>query len=79
MAGPPTTALRTPLLLVCGCVPGEQEISIVCCTAGAQQQMRAVSRCQLTQETDLAEHRLVSDMIIRSCTYTVMIMQHNEA
>jgi len=31
-------------------------ISIDCGTAGAQQQTRAVSRCQLTQE---AEHRLV--------------------
>ena len=33
---------------VCCCGPGGQEISIDCCTAGAQQQMRAVSRCQLT-------------------------------
>ena len=29
--------LRCPLLQVCCCGPGEQEISIDCCTAGAQQ------------------------------------------
>ena len=40
-----------------------QEISIDCCTAGAQQQMRAVSRCQLTQE---AGHRLVN-LVIQCC------------
>jgi len=38
---------------VCCCGPGGQEIAIDCCTAGAQQQLRAVSRCQLTCE---AEH-----------------------
>jgi len=27
---------------------GRQEISVDCCTAGAQQQMRAVPRCPLT-------------------------------
>jgi len=37
--------------------PGAQEVSIDRCTAFAQQQLRAVSRCQLTQE---AEHRLMS-------------------
>ena len=31
-----------------GCGPGGQDISIDCCRAGAQQQMRAVSRCRLT-------------------------------
>jgi len=31
---------------VCCCEPDGQEISIDCCTAGAQQQLRAVSRCQ---------------------------------
>ena len=33
---------------VCCCGPGSQAISIDCCTAGAQQQIRAVSRCQPT-------------------------------
>jgi len=32
---------------VCCCGPSSQEILIDCCTAGAQQQMRAVSHCQL--------------------------------
>jgi len=45
---------RSPRLRVCCCGPGGQEISIHCCTAGAQQQpqrsgvMRAVPRYQLT-------------------------------
>ena len=39
---------------VCCCVPGGQEILTDCCTASDKQQMRAVSRCQLTYE---AEHR----------------------
>jgi len=44
---------------VCRCGPGigsRQEISIDYCTAGAQQQLRAVLRCQLAYE---AEHTLV--------------------
>ena len=41
--------IRAPLLRVCCCETGGQEISIYCCTAGGQQQqMRAVPRCQLT-------------------------------
>ena len=50
-------------LQVFSCGPSRQEISIDCCTVGAQLQaaacgdrMRAVPRCQRTQE---AEHRLV--------------------
>jgi len=52
----PSFGSRTPLRRVCCCGPGEQEISIDCCAAGAQQQIRAVSHYQLTCE---AEHRLV--------------------
>jgi len=59
----PSFGRRTPLRQVAAVGPaGTQEISIDSggCRApmqhGAQQQMRAVSRCQLTQE---AEHRLV--------------------
>jgi len=36
---------------VCCCAPGGQEISIDCCTAGAQQQMQAVSRCYLNTDS----------------------------
>jgi len=39
---------------VCCCVPGGQEILTDCCMASDKQQMWAVSRCQLTYET---EHR----------------------
>jgi len=38
---------HTPMQQICCCGPGGQEISIDCCTAGAEQQM---SRCQLTYE-----------------------------
>jgi len=44
----PSFGLRTPPRRVCCCGPGGQEISIDYCTACARQQMRAVSRCQLT-------------------------------
>ena len=54
---------RKPLRRVCCCGPGGQEISIDCHTAGAQQQMRAVSRCQLTPE---AEHRLLVLIFVRT-------------
>jgi len=40
--------------------PGDID-RIDCCAAGAQQQMRAVSRCQLTRE---AEHSLVSVLLL---------------
>ena len=43
----PSFGRRLQLRWVCCCVHGGQQISIDCCTAGAQQQMRAVSRCQL--------------------------------
>jgi len=36
---------RTPLLRVCCCGPGGQEISVDCCTAGGQQQPRRSSGC----------------------------------
>ena len=42
----PTAA--NPLVQVCCCGPGRQEISIDCCVAGARQQQRAVPRCLLT-------------------------------
>ena len=45
---------KLSLLRVCCRRPGRREISIDCCTAGAQLRLRAMSRCQLTQE---AEHR----------------------
>ena len=51
---------------VCCCGPGTQEISINCCTAGAQQQPWAVSRCQLTQEAEY-----------RTCLSTVMQWQNH--
>ena len=51
-----------PLRRVCCCGPGGREISISCCTAAAQQQMRTVSRCQLN--TDLLAHALVSIVVI---------------
>ena len=35
---------RTPLLRVCCCGPGGQEISIDCCSSGGR--LRAVARCQ---------------------------------
>jgi len=35
-----------PLLRVCCCGPGGHEISIECCTAGAQQQRRAAGECR---------------------------------
>jgi len=38
---------RTPLWRICCCEPGGQEILIDGCMASAQQQLRAVSRCQL--------------------------------
>ena len=44
----PSSGRHTPLRRVCCCGPGGQEISIDCCIAGAHQQMRTVSRCQLT-------------------------------
>jgi len=44
---------RPPLQWVCCCGPGGQETSIDCCTTGAQQQMRAVPRRQLTSEAEL--------------------------
>ena len=34
-----------PLLQVCCCGPSEQEISIDCCTASAQQQRRVAGEC----------------------------------
>jgi len=43
----PSFGRRLQLRRVCCCGPAGLEISIDCCTAGAQQQMRAVSRCQL--------------------------------
>ena len=48
----PSFAHCTLLLQVCCCGPSGQEILIDCCTAGAQQQTRAVSRLQLTWEAE---------------------------
>ena len=36
----PSFVRHNPLLQVCCCAPGEEEISIDCCTAGAQHQRR---------------------------------------
>ena len=57
----PSFGRRTPLQWVCSCGPGGQEISIDCCTAYSQQQMRALPRCQTTQE---AEHRLAIIIVL---------------
>ena len=43
----PSFGRRTLLRRVCYCGPSRKEISIGCCTAGAQQQMRAASRRKL--------------------------------
>ena len=42
----PAFARRTLLLRVCCCAPGGQEISVDCCTAGAQQLQRRSSKCE---------------------------------
>jgi len=60
--GPSVRPPPRPLRRVCCCGPGGREISISCCTAAAQQQMRTVSRCQLN--TDLLAHALVSIVVI---------------
>ena len=44
-----TAALRR----VCCYGPDGKKISIGCCTADAQQQTRAVPRCQLTREAEV--------------------------
>jgi len=41
-----TSGRRTPLLQVCCCGPGRQEISIDCCSSGGR--MRAVPLCRRT-------------------------------
>ena len=67
----PTAA--NPLLQVCCCVPGGQEISTYCCTAGARQQRRVAGECGLnTQE---AEYRLITPPPIgeRSIVMTVSV------
>ena len=58
----PSFGHRMPLQQVWCCGPGRQKILMSCCTASTQQQMQAVSRCQLTQE---AEHRHVMQQEIR--------------
>ena len=45
--GPASVCPSVPSSLrVCCCAPGGQEISIDCCTAGAQQQWRRSSKCE---------------------------------
>ena len=64
----PTTA--DPLLQVCCCGPGGQEISIDCCQARGCSggRIRAVSRCQRTSE---AEHGLVWKIAFSTCVFSV--------
>ena len=72
---------RTPLLRICCCGPGGQEISIDCCTAGGQQQRRrSTARSSKSGEwrrklnTDLVQMFMmksttaVRDSEIDSCT-----------
>jgi len=49
----PSFGRRAQLRRVCCCGPGDQELSIDRCTACAQQQTRAVSRCQLAWDAEL--------------------------
>jgi len=78
----PPFCLRTPLPRVCCCGPGEQEISIDCCTAGAQQQSRRskcgqchVVSCRRKLNTDLlpacSQHKRFFNII---CTCHVYML-----
>ena len=63
-----TCTEANPLLQVCCCGLGGQDISIDCCSSGGQ--MRAVSRCQRTW---VAEHRLVFFFSFHTLGTTVVI------
>ena len=72
----PAFARRTLLLWVCCCAPGGQEISIDCCTAGAQQLRRRSSKCEqplsLSLTTSTQTRRYHTVMISAQChTFTV--------
>ena len=53
---------RTPLQRVCCCGPGGQKILVDCCTAGAQEQMRSVSRCQLVADLLVVQYDMQTHM-----------------
>jgi len=60
---------------ICCCGSGEQEISIDCCTAGTQKQLRAVLRCQLMWEV---EHRFADDVTVCAFSASTLLFGRQE-